>query len=63
MALQNYRGVEGWQRGMELVGSVYTPTGGFPSDERFGVTSQIRRAAVSTPSNVAEGYGRGHRGD
>jgi four helix bundle protein len=47
-----------WKKGMDLVMFVYTATSKFPDDERFNLTSQIRRSAVSIPSNVAEGYGR-----
>lgn len=43
---------------MELVAAVYRNTGGFPASERFGLTNQLRRCAVSIPSNVAEGQGR-----
>jgi four helix bundle protein len=63
MALQNYRELEVWQCGMDLVELVYTLTRSFPDDEKFGVISQLRRAAVSIPANIAEGYGRSHRGD
>jgi four helix bundle protein len=47
-----------WQRAIEHAGHVYTITRSFPDDERFGLTSQMRRAAVSISSNIAEGSGR-----
>jgi four helix bundle protein len=47
-----------WQKGMELTKAVYLATKCFPADERFGLTNQLRRAAVSIPSNIAEGNGR-----
>lgn len=54
-----YRGLVAWQKSMDLVESVYRLSRTFPTDERFGLTSQMQRAAVSIPSNVAEGAGRG----
>ena len=51
----NYRDLETWQIGMDLVERCYTITASFPAEERYGLTAQIRRAAVSVPSNVAEG--------
>jgi four helix bundle protein len=48
---------------MELVTEIYQITRIFPKDERFGLISQLRRAAVSVPSNVAEGYGRNSRNE
>ena len=50
--------LEVWQEAMELVETVYVTTADFPADERFGLTAQIRRAAVSVPSNIAEGAAR-----
>jgi four helix bundle protein len=47
-----------WQRAMGLVREIYRITRAFPSDERFALTSQLRRAAVSVPSNIAEGHER-----
>ncbi|MEM1208333.1 MAG: four helix bundle protein [Planctomycetota bacterium] len=47
-----------WQKAMELCEAVYETTGQLPEHERFGLMSQMRRAAVSIPSNIAEGYGR-----
>jgi four helix bundle protein len=55
---QSYRQLIAWQKAMELVEEVYRVTRAFPSDERFGLTSQMRRCAVSIPSNIAEGHGR-----
>lgn len=48
-----------WQKGMDLAVEIYRVTLAFPGEERYGLVSQMRRAAVSIPSNVAEGYGRG----
>lgn len=47
-----------WQKAMDLVTDIYQVTAAFPSEERFGLSSQARRAAVSIPSNIAEGHGR-----
>ena len=57
--VQSYRDLSAWQRARELVVAVYELSMHFPSDERFGLISQIRRSAISVPSNIAEGYGRG----
>jgi len=55
---KSYRELIVWQKAMELAVSVYKLTGDFPRDELYGLTSQIRRSAVSVPSNIAEGCGR-----
>ena len=52
-----------WKKSYQLCLDTYKITTGFPNDERFGLTSQLRRSAVSIPSNIAEGYGRRTRGD
>lgn len=52
-----------WQRSMDLVETVYRLTAKFPPNEQWGLTSQMRRAAVSVPSNIAEGYGRQATGE
>lgn len=59
--MKGYRDLVIWQRAMGLAEATYRVTRGFPSDERFGLTSQARRAAVSVAANIAEGYGRGTR--
>ncbi len=58
MPIQSYRDLDVWQRSMLLAEEVYTLTKGFPREEMFGLTSQIRRAATSIPANIAEGWGR-----
>ena len=52
-----------WQKAVGLAGDVYNATRSFPSDERFGLTAQMRRAAVSVSSNIAEGSGRSSDAD
>ncbi len=59
----NYRNLRAWQAGLELVQAIYRLTADFPDDERFGLSSQMRRAAISIPSNLAEGNERGSRAD
>lgn len=58
MAVKHYRELIAWQKAMDLATLVYEATKQFPRDEAFGLTIQIRRAAVSVPSNIAEGQGR-----
>ena len=52
-----------WQRSMELTLEIYRVVKSMPANERFGLALQLRRAAASVPTNIAEGYGRTHRGD
>ena len=59
--VRSYRELGAWQRAMEIVLMVYDITSEFPGDERYELRSQLRRAAVSMPSNVAEGWGRGNQ--
>ena len=60
--ISSYRDLLVWQKGMALAKQVYCMTRGFPDDERFGLIAQMRRAAVSVPSNIAEGQARqGHK--
>ena len=56
--LKNYKELKVWQKSYQLCLKIYRVTTGFPREESFGLTSQIRRSAVSVPSNIAEGYGR-----
>ena len=58
MAVQDYRQLEVWQEAMNLVILIYQHTSKFPKEETYGLTNQLRRAAVSVPSNIAEGQGR-----
>jgi four helix bundle protein len=58
MEVRRFRDLAVWQRSMLLARSVYAFTAAFPGNEAFGLTSQIRRAAVSVPSNIAESRGR-----
>ena len=61
MALSSFRDLRVWQGGMDLVEAIYKLTKGFPGHELYGLTSQMQRAVVSVPSNIAEGYTRQHR--
>ena len=63
MAVNSYRDLKVWQKAMELVVESYRITTLLPKAEMYGLTSQIRRAAVSIPANIAEGHGRDHLGD
>ena len=55
---QSFRDLQVWRKAMQLTVTIYRLTQGFPREEVYGLTSQIRRAAVSVPSNIAEGQGR-----
>lgn len=56
--MNNYRELKVWQKSMDLAEKVYQLTKSFPDEEKFGLISQLRRCAVSIPSNIAEGAGR-----
>ncbi len=59
----HYKQLTAWQKAMVLVKDIYEVTADFPKEEKFGLVSQLRRAAVSIPSNVAEGQGRATPGE
>ena len=63
MPIISYRDLVVWQKSVSLALNVYRLTSSFPREERYGVTAQIRRAAVSVSCNIAEGYGRASRGE
>ena len=62
-AVRNFRDLIVWQRSMDLAVAVYEITRDFPDGERYGLVSQMRRAAVSIPSNIAEGHSRNSTGE
>ena len=59
--LQSYKDLTVWNKSIELVTEIYRLTEFFPKSELYGITAQMRRAAISIPSNIAEGYTRKHR--
>ncbi|MGC9454689.1 MAG: four helix bundle protein [Phycisphaerae bacterium] len=61
--IRSYRDLVAWQKGMDLVEMIYELTSKYPDRERYGLTSQSRRSAVSVPANIAEGYARRSRKD
>ena len=54
--MKSFKGLKVWQKGIELVAIVYEITASFPEEEKYGLSAQMRRAAVSIPSNIAEGH-------
>jgi four helix bundle protein len=63
MTVNSYRDLRVWQKAMDLVVTSYEVSKQFPQSELYGLVSQIQRAAVSIPANIAEGHGREHLGD
>src|SRR5271167_4356127 len=61
--ISSYKDLVVWKKSMALVTEVYAATARFPREESFGLTSQLRRSAVSVPSNIAEGQGRATKGE
>lgn len=60
MKIKNYQELNIWKRSVEIVIEIYNTSKNFPKEELYGLTSQIRRASVSIPSNIAEGFNRYH---
>lgn len=60
-SIKSYQDLTVWQKSMELVAWIYELTQHFPKEEMYGLVSQMRRSAISIPSNIAEGYSRRHR--
>ena len=58
--VKNYKDMLVWQKGVEIADATYSLTKNFPTDERFGLSQQMHRSAVSVPSNIAEGFCRQH---
>jgi four helix bundle protein len=62
MAIESYKDLDVWQMALGLAEECYLLTARFPKDEMYGMSAQVRRAAVSIPANIAEGYGRDQTG-
>ncbi|MEZ4504496.1 MAG: four helix bundle protein [Thermomicrobiales bacterium] len=62
-SIRDFTELRVWQKGMQLTSDIYAATRTFPRDEQFGLTSQLRRCAVSVPSNIAEGHSRNQHGE
>ena len=61
--MHNFQELKIWQKAISVAEQVYILSSGFPSEEKYGLTSQIRRSAISIPSNIAEGAGRNTNGE
>ncbi len=61
--MKNFKNLKVWEKGIQLVVDVYEKTNNFPQEELYGLTGQIKRSALSIPSNIAEGSGRGTKKD
>jgi four helix bundle protein len=60
MKVKSYKELDVWKKGIEIVDRIYEITADFPQSQLYGLTSQMQRAAISIPSNIAEGFARGH---
>ncbi len=60
MKVKDYKDLKVWQKGIEIVDKIYSITDHFPKDELYGLANQMRRSAISIPSNIAEGFVRNH---
>jgi len=58
MKISSYQDLDVWKRGMDIAVEVFMITRGFPIEEKYGISSQMRRSANSVPANIAEGWGR-----
>ncbi len=63
MKVRDYKDLQVWQKGIDVVDAAYSVTDQFPREELYGLVSQMRRAAVSIPANIAEGFMRQHTGE
>ena len=61
--MPNFRDIKAWQKADDFAVEIYDKTGDFPREERYGLTAQMRRAAISVCANIAEGSGRGSLAD
>jgi four helix bundle protein len=61
--MRDYKNIKAWQISDELVSEIYSITRKFPNEERYGLSSQLRRSSISVPTNICEGSGRQHKRD